>query len=657
MSLMSDVVRQLDVHADSIPIFDDDSEGEEVEPGGRDEASANRIEELICITKALSTSSSRPLLSAHRIRSLLVQSRLCTNYLLMTEADQKIDRKRAVGSEVRFEWILLIKASLQVYGLTMTMMIDHSQVFKDDLCYWDQMVNSYKTCCLYALQTSPWRFLRRCRDAIAMSPLKFRFSARSMRRMVRDPFETLRRLRRLVRNCIRPRFPVRIHNKVLSSPAMCRLEADENRALVKKLGGFSTISLGILISDCFQFQDRKNRGCNSIKGVAAVVMRSLAALQAIIGEAYNPDMTLDEFESLLMNRQDCDINIVFSERHPLDITGMCGSRLLHILNVIIPDMEERMAKHRYTCGKPPRIVRWWLPMLLGLISSTTAIRILANRHEELLQYLVECGRTVRGFWSNWVVEPGRQVLKTIRHDETSDIAIMSRDSLKADRESLERMVVDFAHDNPNFVSELGAGNAVSEADIAALRQNVTRGDLTPVLRAYERDIRRPFTGVVRGDLMRSLLIQVQKSKVDLEVAMTGIDSLLKSQELVFGLVGLTPGILVSAGVARYIYGLFGGRAWLRREKRVDQTRRVLRSMDCILTESYQDLDARVLSYEDHGRLVYEAQRLRALASRVLPADAAHDLYVDLHDLAKPNPIKVQARVLDRIRWTYGKWLT
>lgn len=41
-------------------------------------------------------------------------------------------------------------------------------------------------------------------------------------------------------------------------------------------------------------------------------------------------------------------------------------------------------------------------------------------------------------------------------------------------------------------------------------------------------------GTIRGDLVRALLIQVQKTKVDVELAVSGIDALLKSQELVFG---------------------------------------------------------------------------------------------------------------------------
>src|SRR5436189_2987938 len=111
------------------------------------------------------------------------------------------------------------------------------------------------------------------------------------------------------------------------------------------------------------------------------------------------------------------------------------------------------------------------------------------------------------------------------------------------------------------------------------------GDLSPVLRAYEKDLRKPFIGFVRGDLVRTLLIQIQKTKVDVEVAMNGIDALLKSQELVFGFVGLTPGILVCFGVFQYLASIFGGRKGLRRGKKAGQLIRVLRNIDRILTHS------------------------------------------------------------------------
>ena len=65
----------------------------------------------------------------------------------------------------------------------------------------------------------------------------------------------------------------------------------------------------------------------------------------------------------------------------------------------------------------------------------------------------------------------------------------------------------------------------SDMQIAELTQKIREGDLTPVLRVYEEDIRHPIRSAVMGTLVRSLLIQVQKMKVCVECIM-GLNALL-----------------------------------------------------------------------------------------------------------------------------------
>jgi nuclear-control-of-ATPase protein 2 len=179
----------------------------------------------------------------------------------------------------------------------------------------------------------------------------------------------------------------------------------------------------------------------------------------------------------------------------------------------------------------------------------------------------ELGQTCVDFWNNWVVDPVKNIIGTIRHDESSEVAIMSKRSLEGDRSSLERMVVEFARDEDR--------NLTSE-QISDIRVKVQEGDLTPVLKAYERDMAKPFIGAVRGNLIRALLVQIQKTKVDVEVAIGGIDSLLKSQQLVFGFIALTPGLFISIGAVRYLNGVFGKRTGSRQGAKQNQVLGVLR---------------------------------------------------------------------------------
>jgi len=254
---------------------------------------------------------------------------------------------------------------------------------------------------------------------------------------------------------------------------------------------------------------------------------------------------------------------------------------------------------------------------------------------------------------NWVIDPTKKVIGTIRHDKDSEVAIMSKESLKGDRESLERMVVDFAIDNPNV--SVGS-RSLDESQISEIRAKVKEGDLTPILRAYEKDLRKPFVGTIRGDLIRTLLIQVQKTKVDVEVAISGIDALLKSQELVFGFVGLTPGVLVCFAAFRYFGDVFGSRKVLKKGRKAGETVRVVRNIDRILTLATPTPN-QMLSYKDHGLLLCEVHVLRKRAHGLFPGNIEREFLEDVSDLCNINSgIQVQLKVLERIRWAYSKWL-
>jgi nuclear-control-of-ATPase protein 2 len=62
-----------------------------------------------------------------------------------------------------------------------------------------------------------------------------------------------------------------------------------------------------------------------------------------------------------------------------------------------------------------------------------------------------------------------------------------------------------------------------------------------------------------GSLVRSLLIQVQKVKVDGAFAMSALDKLLRSNELNFAFLAFVPTLLISYFVVNYVNSLFVNR--------------------------------------------------------------------------------------------------
>ncbi|GAK63655.1 NCA2-domain-containing protein [Moesziomyces antarcticus] len=182
-------------------------------------------------------------------------------------------------------------------------------------------------------------------------------------------------------------------------------------------------------------------------------------------------------------------------------------------------------------GQPSALVQRWPKLVLYPVGLVLLARYLSNNWNGIEAKLKETKETVRSFLIGWVWEPCVGLLDTIRHGNEGSV-IVSRESLASDLQSLERMVTDFTKDK----------YGTSGAELQAIASRVREGDLTQVLKVYEAEMKSPVKSMVSGSLIRSLLIQVQKAKVDIEVAMTGIDKLLKSQQLLFGAVGIAPAL-------------------------------------------------------------------------------------------------------------------
>lgn len=662
-------MRRLDAYLDRLPVLSEGSSEDgssEVDERGfsiADALEAPRLDSLLRIVQSLSaTSSSQPLLPLPRVRALLLQSGIPLARNSRTEGNSRsVPPESKTPYEDEIEWLLVSKATVQIHGAVLNILLDQVLPLSDEIWYWDEVLASYPYSSLYTVQTSPLRLLAWSRDIYSATRVRIRaFPAESAPgEVVHSTAPGLshqwRRFYEVVRESIRERSFASIQRKVLSPLALCRSEARKKQAQLRKLREITAGGLGILMDEGLQFgiDEEKADDHHDLKGV---VERSVALMGMVLTEVCTLDTSINDFEDKIFAgvEEDPELSVHLEDNVTGDRPAILGRRLLQIIDETLPAHAAVMQSFARESGRPSALVRYWLPATVGLLSSTTILRILLSRQADILGWIADFGTTMRDFWFNWVVEPTTKVVRTIRHDETSEIAIMSRDSLKADRESLERMVVDFAIDKPRFVAD-SSSSSLSDAQIAEIRSRVAEGDVTPVLRAYERDLRSPLKGAVRGDLVRSLLIQVQKTKVDLEVAMTGIDSLLKSQELVFGFVGLTPGVLVSLGVVQYLRSFFGARSGQRKSKGAVQVVRVLRNIDRILSEA-RPTENNVLSYKDHGLLLCEVHVLRSLAVNVLPQKIRKEFLEDLDDLANIKGIQVQAKALERIRWAYGRWL-
>jgi nuclear-control-of-ATPase protein 2 len=343
----------------------------------------------------------------------------------------------------------------------------------------------------------------------------------------------------IVKQSVADRSIADMQRKILSRVDIGRSEARHKQKRLRRLREMTATGLGVLLDEGLNFGITEETPSDEWKGM---LERSVALMDMLLQTVLFLDLSVAEFEDRVFTgvEEDPELSIHIEDSHPAERPAVLARRLLGLLQKGLPNHHVAMTDLARRNGRPSRLVRYWLPAAALVVSSSTVLRILFNRQDDIINWIRDFGATAHDFWFNWVVDPVRKIIGTIRHDSTSEIAIMSRDSLKADRDSLERMVVEFAIDNPDIAV---GSSSITELEIGEIRSKVREGDVTPILKAYEKDLRRPIVGAIKGDLVRSVLIQVQKTKVDLEVAISGIDALLKSQELVFGFIGLTPGVL------------------------------------------------------------------------------------------------------------------
>ncbi|KAF7508790.1 hypothetical protein GJ744_008667 [Endocarpon pusillum] len=663
MSLVQDQIRRLDIQVDRFQLA-----------GGRDiaalVASAENITEasqrdvsyrlntLKAVSRALSTNTSSPLHRRRKVKELLTQAR---------HGDAVESTSSGIASqEADLEWLVVAKAAVQVYGMILTTLLEQTIPLSDDMWYWDKVLGSYVNTAIYTIQTAPLRLWAQAKDIYADAKEKYR-SRRGLQASSEEASQTIsegwRQFYGLVQESVKDRSLHQARTRILSPFALRRTEARKKQNGLQRLREMNSTGIGLLIDEGLSFSvpDDYSMGLKAEESPKltqdewrSIVAKSISLMESILRNVNTLDSGVAEFEEGVFTsvEEDPEIASTSSESNgALMRAGQLIDRLLVILNEHLPGQEQRSSALTRDYARPNRFIRYWPVGMFLIVFGSTILRFLANRRAIIQTWIQEFGVTVVDFWGNWIIDPVKKLIGTIRHDEGSEVAIMSKDSLKADRESLERMVVDFAVDHPDET-----GRIYTELEIETIRTKVKEGDLTPVLKAYERDLRRPFVGTVRGDLVRALLIQVQKTKVDVEIAIGGIDSLLKSQELVFGLVGLTPGLLISFAAFSWLGGVFGNRKGLRQNRKQGETIRVLRNIDRVLATSLPTENG-MLSYKDHGLLLCEVHVLRQRAAAVLPSDIHREFLEDLSDLLDIRyGVQRQMKVVERIQWAYAKWL-
>lgn len=122
-------------------------------------------------------------------------------------------------------------------------------------------------------------------------------------------------------------------------------------------------------------------------------------------------------------------------------------------------------------------------------------------------------------------------------------------------------------------------------------------------------------------------------------------------------VGLTPSILITLGLTRWLTSTFGNRRYARSGTQKGRLLRTLRHIDRLLTAATPSATG-MLSYREHGLLLVEIHELRTLAGRAMPGPVLREFLEELDDLAELRTgVERQLLVVKRVRWGFARYIS
>lgn len=202
------------------------------------------------------------------------------------------------------------------------------------------------------------------------------------------------------------------------------------------------------------------------------------------------------------------------------------------------------------CCMPTRLQRYWLRYTMYGVVVGSVLRFLLRHSrlagsDDLDRWIQGAVQAVQGLWQDHILGPLLTLRKELFSTFRGRPGIVSTQEYEQDKQALARMLSDFHAD----IRKKGALPAGSEPLIIDLSAPVSDTSLVEgmkcLMSSYEYEMKRPLWHLVSGELIRSLLIQIQRLKLDTEAAMLELDQILRANELSISLVAATPALLLS----------------------------------------------------------------------------------------------------------------
>ncbi|KAF9128018.1 Nuclear control of ATPase protein 2 [Mortierella sp. 14UC] len=452
----------------------------------------------------------------------------------------------------KLEHLLLAKTTAVVYLNLLDIILNATLPLSNEMEYWQSLLDSSSWRLLYILQTSPYRLFSLTRSVVSTTKEHIDSLIATS-----EESERANHILQLITY-----FPTFLNKHLIAQPVSFPLaihyEITHHRKQLQRIREYQAECLGLLAEqglnlDPEHLEDSITPSESSSPIVSAGGVNDIAQAQIFVQEQISKtvclmERVLDKASKDTRHLTDPQQQKVSSRKVTRSLTMLGNLQgistlnndelLTHLKNLIkvqIPRYVDETESQARQFHRPSWLTRIWIPALIGYFGLKYGIQYISEHRADLDEMLEEAWDTARRFVTDWVWEPSVRIMNIIRHsDDQGSLQMLGNESLKSDIASLERMVLAFGKDNYNLGPE----------ELESLSKAVYNGDISVVMRAYESELKTPLKGAVAGHLVQTLLIQIQKTKVDVEVAMAALDKLLKANELNFAFLAVGPSLLL-----------------------------------------------------------------------------------------------------------------
>lgn len=288
---------------------------------------------------------------------------------------------------------------------------------------------------------------------------------------------------------------------------------------------------------------------------------------------------------------------------------------------------------------PPNILRRnWLKITIFGIGISIGGYFLYKHRNECNQWIRTTMNSLKEFTIDHVVKPAKNILNIVIKHHT--MSIFNPVELQTSKESLKVMLEDIGKDlNKNM----------SEEDLKILEEKAKNFETSIFSKQLENEIRKPLKSLITGNLLRMLLIQSHRLKLDVLRIMEELDTILKQNQINFDIMATIPVIIFLGGMTYYVRNIY--KQYGITTKAYSNIVKHLRDVERILNHSCaRDHAVAIIGAEDEGYLLMRLLQIEHWIEKAKISPYARKIFSqDLQDLYSPEySVQQKMKTIERM---------